>query len=292
MKKIAILALLFFSGIAMAQDVEVVKFLDKLNPNRDSTGFLLSEKVRNENRAFHYSLPVPGVIMRMEAAVKPESLNDSVNLSVGRLLDVCIGTTNENGVSSKTSLMISVRLMVSSIPETAILAILANGTMDSTASERFHAWRSGKLEFIRDLILCQDLIDEKMKMAINDTSGMGAEIHRRVANNRRFGILSNNPSLATASNIFVMSEEVAAQVEYKAGGKLSNYTTRQKVFETSYAMIIVVINRETGRCKFFVRNQPDYATLGRKEIETGGKGKGPDVMELFRTLQTASFSNF
>ena len=34
------------------------------------------------------------------------------------------------------------------------------------------------------------------------------------------------------------------------------------------------------------------ATLSRKEIESGGKGKGPDVMELFRTLQTASFSNF
>lgn len=277
--------------LSNVKNVEVIRFLDKLNPNRDSTGFLLTDSVRNESYNYIHSLPIPGVKMRLEAA-KPENLHEAVNLSVGRLLDVTISTTSDNDVSTETNLKIAIRLMVSSIPENAILSILSNGTMDSTASERFHAWRSGKLEFIRDLVLCQDLIDEKMKMAIEDTSGVGAEIHRRVAANRRFGVLTNNPSLATASNIFVMSEEVASQVEYKAGGKLTNYTTRQKVFKTSYAMIIVVINRETSRCKFFVRNQPDYATLSRKEIESGGKGKGPDVMELFRTLQTASFSNF
>ena len=277
--------------LSNVHSVEIVKFLDKLNPNRDSTGFLLSDTITQRNESYTHSLPIPGVQMRMEA-LKPENLHEAVNLSVGRLLDVCISTKNENNLEAKANLKIAVRLMVSSIPEASILSILANGTMDSTASERFHAWRSGKLEFIRDLILCQDIIDEKMKMAISDTSGTGAEIHRRVANNRRFGILSNNPSLATASNIFVVSEEVASQIEYKAGGKLTNYGTRQKVFETSYAMIIVVVNRETGRCKFFVRNQPDYSTLSRKEIESAGKGKGPDVMELFRTLQTASFSNF
>lgn len=277
--------------LSSVQNVEVVKFLDKLNPNRDSTGFLLSDSLRKENRQLQYSLPVPGVKMRMEA-VKVESLNEAVNMSVGRMLEVTLSTSNENDVVTKTTLNIAIRLMVSSIPESSILSILSNGTMNSTAMERFHAYRSGQLEIIRDLILCQDMIDEKMKMAVNDTSGMGAEIHRRVANNRRFGILSNNPSLATASNIFVMSEELASQIEYKAGGKMSNYASRQKIFEASYAMIIVVINRETGRCKFFVRNQPDYATLGRKEIEMGGKGKGPDVMEIFRTLQTASFSNF
>lgn len=277
--------------LSNVQNVEVVHLLDKLNPNRDSTGFLLEDSLRNESRNFQYSLPVPGVQMRMEA-LKPENLHEVVNMSVGRLLDVTLNTVNENDKEARTCLKIAIRLMVSSIPEASILSILSNGTMDRTASERFHAWRSGRLELIRDLILCQDLIDEKMKMAIEDTSGVGAEIHRRVANNRRFGVLTNNPSLATASNIFILSEEVASQIEYKAGGKLINYASRQKVFSTAYAMIIVVINRETGRSKFFVRNQPDYATLGRKELESAGKGKGPDVMELFRTLQTASFSNF
>lgn len=279
--------------LSSVKNVEVIKMLDKLNPNRDSTGFLLAESLKNESHGYKFSLPIPGVTMRAETVMaKPESLHESVNLSVGRLLEVTLSTTTEDEEVIETNLKIAVRLMVSSIPENSILSILSNGTMDSTVSERFHAWRSGKLEFIRDIVLCQDLIDEKMKMAVNDTSGIGAEIHRRVAANRRFGVLTNNPSLATASNIFVMSEELASQVEYKAGGKLINYSTRQKVFKTSYAMIMVVINRETSRVKIFVRDQPDYATLSRKEIESGGKNKGPDVMELFRTLQTASFSNF
>ncbi len=282
--------------LCAVQNVEAIKILDKLNPNRDSTGFLMMHQESN----LKYSLPLPGHKLHMEAVYDGGSdthdarlsMHDVVNLSVGRLLDVRLSTRNENGVEAETSLKLQVRLLVSSIPESSIQAILSNGTLDSSMSERYHAWRSGKLEFIRDLILCQDMIDEKMRMAVKDTSGVGAEIHRRVAENRRFGVLTNNPSMATASNIFVMSEEVASGIEYKAGGKLTDYKTRQKVFENSYAMIMVVINRETGRMKFFVRNQPDYSNLSRKEIESAGKGKGPDVMEIFRSLQSASFSNF
>ena len=290
---------LFCAHYMMAMDIlmrvrsiEVVKILDKLNPNRDSTGFLLM----HQENSMRYSLPLPGEKLRMEASVTTGdsklSLHENINLSVGRLLDVSMVADDNDGVEREYCLKVQVRLMVNAIPEQSLVAILSNGTMDSTFMERYHAFRSGRLEFIRDLVLCQDLIDEKMRTAVNDTSGVGAEIHRRVANNRRFGVLTNNPSLGTASNIVVMSEEVAAQVEYKAGGKLIDFRTRQKVFETCYAMIICVINRETGRMKFFVRNQPDYATVGRKEIEGIGKGKGPDVMELFRSLQTASFSNF
>lgn len=294
--------------LAAVKDVQTLRILDKLNPNRDATGLLLM----NENH-LQYSLPLPGQKLTMEASKESNNIQDAVNLCVGRMLEVSFANESNSPAKDKNgqyltdrdgnvvlekktnnrTMKVSVRLMVSSIPESSITSILTNGTEDRGIRERFHAWRSGKLKFIRDIVLAQDLIDAKYKMAVTDKSGKGAEMLQRVAQNKRFGVLTNNPSLGTASNIFVISEEIASQLEYKLGGKLTDYRARQKLFETSYAMILVVINRETSRMKFFVRGQTDYTNVSKKEIENMSKGgKGPDVMELFRSLQTASFSNF
>lgn len=278
--------------LSSVEGAQPLKVLDSLNPNRDSTGFVLTMK--NESN-LKYSLPLPGQKLHMEALPVGDSklsLHDAVNLSVGRLIEVTVAVKTDEG-DERRSFKVQVRLMVSSIPESSIATILTGGTEDRGVMERFHAWRSGKLKFIRDIILCQDLIDAKYKMAVNDTSGRAAELLSRVTQNKRYGVLTQNPSMATASNVFVISEELASQLEYKLGGKLTDYRVRQKMFKESYAMIVVVINRETSRMKFYVRGQTDYATLSRKEIESMSKGgKGPDIMELFRSLQTASFSNF
>ena len=281
--------------LASVHDVEVVKILDKLNPNRDSTGFLVMDNVGNGGNAIRteslrYSLPQPGMKPRMEAG--QNNLQEAVNMAVGRMLDVTINLKNADGNDVKTSLKVAVRLKIASVPETAIISLLSNGTVDRGVEERFHAWRSGAISFIRDIILAEDIIREKMKMAVEDPTGTGAEVLRRVSKNRAFGVLTNNPSLATASNIVIMSEEVAAQVGYRAGGKLTDANTREKVFNNSYALIMIVVDKGTGRCKFFIRGQSDYATLSKKEIEFASKGKGADPMEIFRALQTSSFSNF
>lgn len=292
-------------ALCAIQDVEVVKILDKLNPNRDSTGFLVMDRLRNESanntqiptaeltsrlENYRYSLPQPGQKIRLEA-IKQEGLSENVNMAVGRMLDVAINTRAKDGTEIKQNLRVSMRLKIASIPDNAIVAILTNGTVDRGVLERFHAWRSGSLAFINDILFCNDIIREKYKMAVQDPTGTGAEILQRVSKNRRFGVLTNNPSMAQASNVFVMSEEVAAQVAYRAGGALTNSTARKKIFDSCYAFIIVTVDRATGRCKFFVRDQDDYATLSRKEIENSSK-KGPDVMEIFKAIQTSSFSNF
>lgn len=292
-------------------NVEAIKILDKLNPNRDHTGWLVMDetKSRNESR-FTYSLPLAGQTLRLEAhtehgerRVRLEaavatgdsklSLQDNVNLSVGRVLDVNISTRNENGLECKTSLKVQVRLMASSLPDNVIMSQLGASGVERGWGDRFHAWRSGRLDFIRDICLAQDMIDEKMRNAVNDRDGKTNEIYQRVATNKKFGLLTNNPSLNTASNIYIISDELAKQIEYKIGGKLSNYSTRQKLFDGSYAMLIVVVDREKGRCNFYMRSQPDYASVSRKEIEAAAKGgKGPDVMEIFQALKSSSFSNF
>lgn len=296
--------------LTSVNDVEVVRILDKLNPDRDETGFLLEEKVSRESLAtlslesYTYSLPTttrlaleaPGkdsskMIVGGKGKDPAEVITDISNLSVGKLVNITI-TYNKSveGVkddsASAVTIPVNFRLMVSSVPNSTIAHLLAVHQDESSLVERFHAWRSGRISFIKDLIFCQDLIDEHKRAMIGDESGTMLEIMRRVNNSKKYGVITKNPSLVSASNLFVITEEIARDLEGKLGGRLTNFKTREQAFQNTYAMVIVVIDREWQRVTFYTRGIQSYTDMSYKELKSAGKDKGPDIMDILKSLNT------
>lgn len=288
------------SILTRVQDVEVVRILDKLNPDRDETGFLLSEEISREaichsiEEFYKHSLPFKSKISIED--IKDDKQGDSIkllnemsSLSVGKVLNVTISVCDEEAKTSKTvTLPVNVRLLVSIIPNNTISHLIAYKTEDNSLTERWHAWRSGRISFIRDLIFCQDLITENKKAMINDESGTMYEIMRRVNNAKKFGLLSKNPSLVSASNLFIISEEIAKEIEVKLGGKLSNPKIREKAFENTYAMILVVVDREREIVTFYSRGITAGAEFTVRELKNASKGKGPDIMDILKSFNMGS----
>jgi hypothetical protein len=296
--------------LTSVNDVEVVRILDKLNPDRDETGFLLEEKVSRESLAtlslesYTYSLPTstrlaleaPGkdsgkMIVGGKGKDPAEVITDISNLSVGKLVNITI-TYNKSveGIkddsASAVTIPVNFRLMVSSVPNSTIAHLLAVHQDESSLVERFHAWRSGRISFIKDLIFCQDLIDEHKRAMIGDESGTMLEIMRRVNNSKKYGVITKNPSLVSASNLFVITEEIARDLEGKLGGRLTNFKTREQAFQNTYAMVIVVIDREWQRVTFYTRGIQSYTDMSYKELKSAGKDKGPDIMDILKSLNT------
>lgn len=214
-------------------------------------------------------------------------VNEVSNLSVGKLINVDIRVDE-----ARVTVPVNLRLSAATLPDRSFTHILAMKTEDNTLVERFHAWRAGRIGLIKDLIFCQDLIDTHKKALMNDEDGVYSEIVKRVNNTKKFGILSNNPSLVSASNLFVMSEEVAKQVEQKLGGKLSNARIRQKAFENTYAMILVVIDREWERVTFYHRGISQSTEVSIKDIRASNKNKGPDVMDILKSYNMGQAPSF
>jgi hypothetical protein len=163
---------------------------------------------------------------------------------------------------------------------------------DDTLVERFHAWRSGRINFIRDLVLCQDMIDEHKKALMNDEQGTYSEIMRRVNNSRKYGMLTQNPSLATASNLFVLSYDTALQIEQRLGGKLSNPRVREKMFDATYAMIIAVIDTRYNRAVFYHRGISAATDVSIRELSNSKESKGPDIMDIFKAYQLGNAPSY
>lgn len=312
----------YLQAIAMTAEignVKVVKLLDALNPNRNASVFSLStESMKNQWRlckeSYKYRLPknVNHSTVSMEAvnpilnkyakfprteaeleqeadqnrvlaSVTDKSMVDSkelADLSVGKLVNVTIC----NGEKSMV-FPIAIRLMVNQIPDDSITHMLCSGVTDTSIVERYHAWRSGRIGLIKDLILCQDLISDHKKAMMTDKEGVYGQIIKRVNQNKRSGMITNNPSMAMASNLFVISDATEAAIEYRLGGKLSSIKTREKIFEKTYAMIICVIDKQWERITFYHRGIDSATSVGLRDIKIGNRGNGPDVSDILRAYQ-------
>jgi hypothetical protein len=213
-----------------------------------------------------------------------KSVRELADLSVGKMVNITFGGGKDKAGNEvkPISIPISIRLMANTMPESSLINLLCAGSMDHSMVERYHAWRSGRIGFIRDLILCQDMINAHKKASISDNSGVHGEIVRRVNNAKIAGLAQKDPSLNVASNLFVISEVTAANIEHKLGGKLSSPSIRNKIFNAGYAMIITVIDRQYERITFYHRGIAASTTVSLRDIKVANKGSGPDIGDILK----------
>ena len=303
--------------------IDVINLLDRVNPNRSLDDNALKGLSNLALRAglesaesYRWSLPVPGTPIGLEhygleagiydaldpldpkeiAADVPVTrtgrdavkiAQDVSNLAVGKLLEVEIESDGHRAVFP-----VAVRLIVTAAPSSGIVHILSLGNRNTSVKERWHAWRAGQLEFVRDLVLCQDLIDAHKSGMLNDQSGIYSESLKRRRSNGLSAILSGQPSVATASNILVFSEVTQKELERNIGGRLKDFRTREKVFKATYGMLMVSVNPEWENVTIYHRSIETPTELAAGDLKFPRGGKGPDVAEILKAYTLGQAPRF
>ena len=214
------------------------------------------------------------------------TLKELTNLSVGKMFSVEI----TDGIS-KGTFPVSVRLIASALPTSSMIHILTIGNKDLSGKERWHGFKSGRLDFIKDLIFCQDLIDEHRRNLIKDKEGVYSEMVRRSSNNKIAGTFTLNPSIATASNIAVISDTTADQLELHLNGKISDFKIRQKMMENTYLMILAVIDKEWERVTIYHRGLHLPTEVSVRDMRAANKGSGIDVGSVLAAYRMGNSPN-
>ena len=282
------------SLITNVGDVNVGRVLDKLNPNRkvDTNGFLetiVNAGIGKENYTYasesmKYKLPTIAMEAKDDkkdgSIAKVDNIADLTNLSIGKIINVTIKNNGQEAV-----IPISFRLMVNTLPPASCVQLLSQGSVDLSFSERWFKWRAGRISFIKDLVFCQDLIREQKRTLMTDKDGVYSEIAKRAKNSKLASFFSKNPSLAEASNIVVISEETAMQLRVKHNLNLDNFKDRQKIFDKTYAMILVVIDRNYERVNMYHYGISASTSVGLRDIKVANKGSGPNIMEVLAAFK-------
>lgn len=203
----------------------------------------------------------------------------SAPLSVGKMLEVTLTDGDK-----QLTLPISVRLLSTAVDSSVLAHILSDGTKNITWSERWHAWRAGELAFWRDLVFATDLIDQHRTVLMKDKTGAYAEILARRRGNIEKSVMTARPSLATASNLMVISTTTARDVERGLHGKLTDPSLRDKIFKMSYLMILAVVDPDNEMVTFYHRGIALPTTVSIRELKVSAKGGGQDVGEILQKL--------
>lgn len=247
------------------------------NPTRYSRAY----KVALENSAMNISRP----------SDYEKQIHQSVNLSIGKIWNV---EFTSNG--QKTNVPVTVRLLSAVIPTDRLTHILTHDANQLTdLKERYYAWRAGRLNFISDLLFCKDLLREKRKALMNDNDGVYSQIINRRLNNNLATLNTGKASLASASNMAVISSDTAKRIEQRLGGKLSTSTTREMLYGTTNArdkltqasglMILAIIDKFADRVTFYTEGISESTNLSLREIKSSNRSDGPDVSEILKAYQ-------
>ena len=294
-------------------EINVVKVLDALNPKRDmkKNASMLIGSLESSTESYKYGLPlieqnnsveslglealgddkpkeekeeeeVKKVDKRSISQQVIDASQSAANLSVGHLLNLEV----THGKTTR-SIPISVRLIVSVVTPDALTSIMVSLAKNRAMKERYYAWRDGQLSFIRDLVFNNDLIDAERNAMIKDKTGAFSEVFSRRNKNFLSSILSKTPSVATCSNIMVISKETLDAIEYELGEVIENYHTRKKIFDVSYLMLMVIVDVEWEQVTIYHRGIKLATDLQLSQIKSINKKGGTDISEVLKAYRDA-----
>lgn len=205
------------------------------------------------------------------------------NLAIGKMINVEIRSNSDS-----VTVPVLIRMNIMTVPTETMVHIYTSTTRDISLATRWKEYWNGRIDFWKDFVLCNDLVDAHAKNLRNDKNGFYRMMIDRRNNNMTAAMLSGVPAINTASSILILSSQTAAHIAAQYGGDLSNFKVRQKFFQESYSMIIAVIDDRFGTCRFYTRDISEYTEVNARELEQSSRGTGPDIGDILAAYRVGS----
>lgn len=306
---------------AQLTDVRILKILDQTNPDRDLKTLLAASHTSTEN--YHtnniktlslenckFKLPMlnseTNPTFAFESSFDGKEENqlttsigkletfEKLGSAVGKVMEVKFtvrGSDNKN--SDEVTIPVVIKLDNMVIPSEVLDQILTNNVDEIRLGSRFKDAISGRISFIKDFIMCSDLIKSQKKTMIKDPTNFYNQLLKRINNSRLYSALSGNISLAGVSSIVVISEEDEGHIQKQIGGKLTNENTRNIIFDNTSAMCIVVIDKEWERVSIYIRDIDGFSQNSFESFKSSAQqGSGPQIQDILKAFTMGNAPSF
>lgn len=302
---------------AQLADVRILKILDKTNPDRDMKTLLTSGYTAYENLNIKtlslenckFKLPMIATdkpSFAMESIFDEDASNtltsstqkletfEKLGSAVGKVMEVKFTVRgNDSKNSDEITIPVVVKLDNMVIPADVIDQILTANADEITLGSRFKDALAGRIGFIKDFILCSDLIKSQKKTMIKDPTNYYTQLLKRINNSRLYSALSGNISLAGVSSIVVISEEDESYIQKQIGGKLTNEHTRNIIFNNTSAMCIVVVDKEWERVSIYIKDIDGFSQNSFDAFKSmSDKGSGPQIADILKSFSLGNAPSF
>jgi len=306
-------------------DVRILKILDKTNPDRDIKTLITSGYTAYETYGLalrniktlslegcKFKLPMlesdsSDINIGMESIFDEDEENnlstsirkldtfEKLGSAVGKVIGLKFNVKNKGdnrGTGTEVEIPVVVKLDTMIIPAEVINRIMTINKDEITLGSRFKDAISGRISFIKDFLLCSDLIKAQKRTMIKDPTGYYSTLLKRINNSRLYSVLSGNISLAGISSIIVISEQDEQEVQRLIGGKLTNQKTRDIVFDNTSVMMIVVVDSEWERVSIYIKDIDGFSQNSFdsfKSMTDKNNNNIADILKAFTLNNAPSF---
>ena len=305
---------------AQLSDVRILKILDKTNPDRDlktllTSGYTAYEDYKETSKNIKtlslenckFKLPMlksDSKELSMEAfGDEPENVLsnttkrvetfEKLGAAVGKVIEVEFNVRSDSDSRGQSiSMPVVVKLDNMIIPSEVIQGIVTSNKDEIRLGSRFQDAISGRIGFVKDFLLCSDLIKTQKKTMIKDPTGYYSQLLKRINNSRLYSALSGNISLAGISSIVVLSEEDEQEIQRQIGGKLTNQKTRDIVFDNTSAMMIMVVDKEWERVSIYIRDVDGFAQNSFDDFKVMSSAANNNIGDILKAFSLSSPPSF
>ncbi len=280
--------------------VNTLKVFDSLNPERSQGSF---SNLVWSNEDFSAGLPVVAksmlpnsrVIASLESfdgspvtnlrADMPSKLHEADNLAIGKLINVDLTSEGET-----IKVPVIIRMVPAVVPSQTLTHIFTVGGT-SGVLDRWSLVKAGQISFVQDFIFGADMIRAHRRALVNDKSGTYEKILDRRRNNVARAVATGTVSMADASNIAIVSKSTGKEIGRAMYGKLESSTVRQKLFDNSYLIVLMIVDPDREFVTVYHRDLDVESVYSFKEIKGLEKNKGQDITEIFKSFHQVLGSN-
>lgn len=305
---------------AQLADVRILKILDKTNPDRDlktllTSGYTAYENYKENTQTLSlenckFKLPMLSSDKKQELMLESIFDEDATNqlgssihkldtfeklgTAIGKVVEVKFTIRNNDSKNAdEITIPVVVKLDTMIIPSEVLGSILVSNKEEITLGSRFKDAIAGRIGFIKDFILCSDLIKTQKKTMIKDPTNYYNQMLKRINNSRLYSALSGNISLAGVSSVVIISEEDENLIQREIGGKLTNTTTRNIIFDNTSAMCICVVDREWERVSMYIRDIDGFSQNSFDDFKsTTDKNSGAQISDIMKAFAIGNAPSF
>jgi hypothetical protein len=298
---------------------KILKIMDTLHPDRDITtmltateGYKIQPKVESvsleavslANKKYGlFSMEasatvISGDTLEEEEQVAGNSIGyvknfDNLPFTVGKIINATFRISSEGtDKPAEVSIPVVVRLDTMVVPSETVSYLLTYNEEEIRFSERLSKALSGRIRFIKDFLLAQDLVQAQKKAMIKDPTGVYSAIIKRLNNSRIFSILTKNLSMSEISSIVVITDEEEKSIKRQYGAGLESNKIRKMVFDNLSAMMIVSIDRQWEQVSIYIKDQDSYAQNSISDFKVSSDKSNDSIVDILKAFSLGNPPSF
>lgn len=222
-------------------------------------------------------------------------LSGDNHIPSGKVLEVTIASPNNPGASMTLNLYIQLAPYI--IPSELAVAFITKDVIP-TFAQRVLQWKTGEISFWRDFVAMSDVARRRRILTKMDPTGVLADAMKKEQTSRWnvFGNASSDKADRArniANSVMILSSETLRRAKAETGIDFTNPSARQKFFDISFSMIIVVIDPLYDQVTFYYNGIEDSATYSFDQTKMPGKGgSSTDLVSIMNAFNQGRSPRF